>query len=181
MKAKHNLLLKPQSTIETCLSMCLISLLENKGIKVNKNEEINIFIEGIKFTKIDYSTGHLVYICKNYNVEIEQIIDYPIFYKLLSEYKYPNNFILSNKKIDKNFINRISDKLPFIIYIDQYYLAGIHLPHFAILEKINNSTATILDPWDGERKIISTLIFFRAIQSLRNKLKISPKIITLSS
>lgn len=175
------LTLKPQSTIETCLSMCLMALLEHKGIKVKKNEEINILVEGLKFTKIDYATGHLVYIGRNYKVKIAQYIDYPIFYQLLSKYKYPKSVSLINKKVDKRLVNKLKDQLPFIIYIDQYYLAGLHLPHFVILEKISSDKTTILDPWDGRRKVLSTITFFRAIQSLRNKLKISPKLIVLGS
>lgn len=173
--------IKSQSTIQTCLSMCILALLKYRGIKSKNNEEINILVEGLKFTKIDYATGHLVYIGRNYKVKIAQYIDHPIFYKLLSKYKYPKTVSLINEKIDKRLINKMKDQLPFIIYIDQYYLAGLHLPHFVILEKISSDKATILDPWDGKRKVLPTPTFFRAIQSLRNKLKISPKLIVLGS
>lgn len=176
----NSLSIKSQSTIETCLSMCLIALLENIGVRVENDEEMNILIEGLKFTKFDYSTGHLVYICKKYNVYIEQYIDYPIFFQFLSKYKYPKNMQLIHYKINKKILQKLADKLPFIVYIDQFYLRRIHAPHFIILEKINDKVATILEPWDGKRKRISMKIFLRSIQSLRNNLKISPKIITVS-
>lgn len=180
MNSISKLSIKPQSTIETCLSVCLISLLENHGIKIEHDEEINILIEGLKFTKIDYSTGHLVYVCKKYGVEGKQYIDNPIFYQRLSKYKYSNSVKLINKYIDRKLISKMKVELPFIIYIDQFYTGGLHLPHFVILEKFDEISSEILDPWDGKRKKISTEILSRSIQSLRNKLKISPKIITLS-
>lgn len=170
--------IKTQSTIETCLSMCLIAFLEQKGIPVPENEEINILVEGIKFTKFDYSTGHLVYVASKYPVRIEQHIDYLTFYQLLSKFKYPKNMKLFNTKIDHKSIAKFLQFSPIILYVDQYYLeGGLHISHLVILEGITDEIAIILDSWDGRRKKIPTKILIRSIQSLRNKLKISPKII----
>ena len=52
-----------QKTCKSCLSVCLMSLLESqKGIKLEDEEEFNILFEGLKFTRLDFSTGHLVYL-----------------------------------------------------------------------------------------------------------------------
>lgn len=157
-----------------------MSLLKQKGIEVPDSEEINILIEGIKFTKFDYSTGHLVYISNKYNVEIEQYIDYPAFYKFLSKYKYPPKVKLFCKKINNKILTKLLEDSPIIVYVDQYYLSSsVHISHLVILENLNDVTAIILDPWDGRRKKIKTKLFLKSIQSLRNKLKISPKIIRM--
>lgn len=180
----NKLSIKPQSTIETCLSMCLIALLEHKGITIEENAEINILIDGLKFTKFDYSTGHLVYVCNKYPVQITQYIENTFFYHLLSKYPYPENMQLVNQKINKYFIEKNKQHLPCILYIDQSYLTevkGVRISHFVILEKFGKISATILDPWDGKRKNISTKFLMHSIQSLRNNLKISPKLIVLAS
>ncbi len=171
---------KEQTTCETCLPVCLIAILREQDIKVNDSEELKILIEGLKFTKDDYSTGQLVYVCKKYNVSIEQYIDYQIFHKILSKLKLPKNLILINRKIDEQFLKEMVKRSP-IIYVDKYYLDGIyHYSHFVILESLDNKNAIIFDPWDGKEKSIKTQILIRSIQSLRNKLKISPKAIIIN-
>ena len=151
-----------------------------KKVIIPASEEINILIEGLKFTKFDYTTGHLVYVSSKYGVEIEQYIEFPLFYKFLSKYKYPSNLKLICKKIDKKLMIEFLKISPIIIYVDQYYLTGlVHISHLVILEQLGEELAIILDPWDGKRKKIPTKILMRSIQSLRNKLKISPKIIRL--
>lgn len=169
-----------QSTIETCLSVCLMSLLQQKGVKLAGSEELNIFIEGLKFTKFDYSTGHLVYVCSKYDVEIEQYTDFPLFHKFLSQYQYPPKLKLISQKIDHRLLIKLLKSSPIIVYVDQYYLScSIHISHFVILENLQPNFATVLDPWDGRRKKLATKLFLRSIQSLRNLLKISPKIIRI--
>ncbi|MBI3486094.1 hypothetical protein HY025_04095 [Candidatus Daviesbacteria bacterium] len=174
----NKLAVKEQTTIETCLSMCLMALLDQKGINVPACEEIKILIEGLKFTKFDYTTGHLVYVSSKYDVAIEQYIEFPIFYKFLSKYKYPSKLKLICKKINKKLMIKLLKTSPIIIYVDSYYISGsVHISHLVILEKLDDNLAIILDPWDGKRKKIETKLLVRSIQSLRNKLKISPKII----
>ncbi len=180
MASKNIFNVSEQSTSETCLPICLMALLRRKGLSVEDSEEMNILIEGIKFTKLDYSTGQLVYICNKYKVNIEQYIDFPIFHRILSKLTYPKNFKLISKKIDKIFLQQIVREMPVIIYIDKYYLDKIyHYSHFVILESLNDKYSIIFDPWDAKRKKITTQLLTRSIQSLRNKLKISPKLIRI--
>ncbi len=180
MKTELLLRISEQTTCETCLSSCLIALLRYNGIKVNDSEELKIMIEGLKLTKLDYSTGQLAYVCDKYNVNIEQYVDYPIFYKILSKLKYTKKLKLISKKVDMGFLKRLIKNSPIIVYMDKYYLDGIyHYSHFVILKSIGNRTSIILDPWDGKEKKIETALLIRSIQSLRNKLKISPKAIRI--
>jgi len=75
-------------------------------------------------------------------------------------------------------IEKIGQKIPVIVYIDKYYLDKIyHYSHFVILKSINNKTSVILDPWDAKERKVETRLLIRAIQSLRNKPKVSPKVI----
>lgn len=54
-----------------------------------------------------------------------------------------------------------------------------HYPHFVILIALNDNYSVIFDPWDGKEKKIATKLLIRSVQSLRNKLKISPKLIRI--
>lgn len=171
---------KEQSTSETCLAVCLIALLRQKGIKVSDSQEINILLEGIKFTKLDFSTGHLVYLCKRYPINVEQYIDFPEFQKILSKLDIPDSLKLIPKKINEKFMQQMTKISPVIVYIDKYDLEKIfHYPHFVILISLDNKTAFIFDPWDGKYSKIHTKTLIRSIQSLRNRLRVSPKLICL--
>jgi len=178
MTRRLRLRISEQTTSETCLPVCLISLLRYKGIKIKSSEELKILIAGLKFTKLDYSTGQLAYVCGKYKVNIEQYIDYLLFYEVLSRLRYTKRLKLINKRIDLELLKRLTKNSPVIVYIDKYYLDRIyHYSHFVILKSINNKTSVILDPWDGKERKVETRLLIRAIQSLRNKLKISPKVI----
>lgn len=171
---------KEQSTCDTCLPICLMALLRKNGIKVKNSEEMNILVEGIKFTKLDYSIGQLVYICNKYNVKAEAYIDYPVFHKILSKLDYPRNLKLICEKIDKKAMQRIIEVSPVVIYVDKYYLDRIcHYPHFVILVTLNDNYSVIFDPWDGRERQVTTKLLIRSVQSLRNNLKISPKLIRI--
>lgn len=172
--------IKKQSTCETCLPICLIALLRDKGIKIKYSEEINILVGGIRLTRLDYSTGQLIYICNKHGVEIEQYLDNQIYYKILSKLKYPKNLRLIYRKITKKFLREIVSILPVIVYVDLYYFGEVyHYPHFIILTRLNEKYVNFLDPSNGKLAKMKTRLFIRAIQSLRNKLKICPKVIRI--
>lgn len=158
-----------------------MALLRKKCIAVKNSEEMNILIKGIGFTKLDYSIGQLVYICNKYDVEAEMYLDYSSFHKTLSELiGYPKNLKLICEKIDKRFMQRMTRLSPVVLYLDKYYLDGIcHYPHFVILIALNDNYSVIFDPWDGKERKIATKLLIRSVQSLRNKLKISPKLIRI--
>mgnify|MGYP001585341045 CR=1 FL=1 len=171
-----------QQTCESCLSVCLMNLLEfQKGIKLDQQEEYNILFEGLKFTRLDFSTGHLVYLSRKFpNLTFEQYIDFNIFYKILERLDLPKNLKMHSKKINLKFLKKITKENPVIIYVDMFTLEGIyHYSHFVILKEINNENATIFDPWSGEKIEMKTKILMKSISYIRNKLKISPKLIKI--
>jgi len=95
-----------QNTCESCLSVCLMSLLKyQKNIKLKPSEEYNIMFEGLKFTKLDFATGHLMYMAKKFpEIIFEQYVDYSGFCKLLAKFKLPKNIKLISNKINLNFL-----------------------------------------------------------------------------
>ncbi len=171
-----------QKTCESCLSVCLMSLLDSqKGIKLDSQEEFNILIEGLKFTRLDFSTGHLVYLAKKFpELIFEQYIDFDVFYEILNKLEVPKNLNMYSKKINLKFLKEMVKENPVIIYLDMYTLERIyHYPHFVILQSINDENAIIYDPWSGEKIEIKTKTLMISISYFRNMLKISPKLIRI--
>ena len=169
-----------QRSCESCLSVCLMSLLDSqKGIRLDEKEEFNILFEGLKFTRLDFSTGHLVYLSKKFpELTFEQYIDFDVFYEILNKLDLPKNLMMYPKKINLKFLKEMTQENPVIIYIDMFTLEGIyHYSHFVILKEINDEKATIFDPWSGEKIEMKTKILMRSISYIRNMLKISPKLI----
>lgn len=182
MKIKKIFHIKEQSTCETCLAICLIALIRKSGLKVRDSEEVRILLEGIKFTKLDYSIGHLTYCCKKFSVNIEAYIEFFMFKEKLSKLNLPKNLKLISEKINKKFIQKMTQDSPVIVYINKFYLEKIfHYPHFIIVISLDDKNAKIFDPWDGKYRNIPTPILIKSIASLRNKLRISPKLIRLVS
>lgn len=170
-----------QTTILTCLPACLITLLrEQKGLDVPDSEEMEILVNGIRFTKMDYATGQLAYISNKYNVKIEHFVEFQGFCRKLSGLKIPRSHTIICKKIDRRFLSDICRYSPVIVYLDDFYLHGIvHIPHFVILESMNEERAVIHDPWDGKRKEISVPNLMQAVGKLRNLLKYSPVVVRI--
>lgn len=174
--------IEKQRSCESCLSVCLMSILDyQKGIKLEKEEEFNILFEGLKFTRLDFSTGHLVYLAKKFpQLNFEQYIDFNIFYEILIKLDTPKNLNMYSKKINLKFLKQVVKESPVIIYVDMFTLEGIyHYSHFVILKEIDDEKATIFDPWIGEKTVINTKTLIRSISYIRNMLKISPKLIRI--
>ena len=171
--------IKEQSSSETCLPVCLISCSKSVGIKINE-DEIKLLTEGLKFIKIDYAIGQLVFLCKNYSVKIKLYVDSPLYYGILLSYAYPKNLKLVSGKCDKFLLK--SARKPAIVYVDKFYMDGIyHGPHFVVLTKFDDNEATIMDPWDGKTKTMTSKQLIKAISSLRNNIGISPKLIEVEA
>ncbi len=174
--------IEKQRSCESCLSVCLMSLLDSqKGIILDEKEEFNILFEGLKFTRLDFSTGHLVYLAKKLpELTFEQYIDFDVFYEILKKLDIPKNLKLCSKKINLKFLKEMTKENPAIIYIDMFTLEGIyHYSHFVILKEINDEKATIFDPWSGEKIEMKTKILMKSVSYVRNMLKISPKLIRI--
>ena len=171
-----------QKTCESCLAVCLIGLLDaQKGIRLEENEEYNILFEGLKFTRLDFSTGHLVYLAKKFpELTFEQYIDFPVFYGILNGLDVPTNFKMCSQKINLKFLKGMVKENPVIVYLDMYTLERIyHYSHFVILESIDDENAIIYDPWSGDKIKLKTKILMRSVSYVRNHLKISPKLIRI--
>jgi predicted double-glycine peptidase len=173
-----------QTTNQSCLAACLLSILKYKyGIPIDPEEERRILWNGLTRFIIDFSLGHLYYVCEKFNKEIELHVDSPYYFEYLKSLEFPEKLSIVNSKIDIKLINRLVSNLP-IVYLDGFYLANsliekTHFPHFVIISRMSEKEVTLMDPFDGKEKIIDKKILMRAIRDLKNRLWIAPKLIII--
>ncbi len=164
-----------QTTFETCLSVSLLNLL---NVKISKKKELELFIHALKFSKKDFSIGHLDYVVKKFNKKLDLYVDEGVCFNYIKQFTFSKKIFLIEEKINIKLVNKLLEKKPTILYIDSYYLYKIaHYPHFIIVIKKVKEQYEIFDPWDGKIKQVPIKTISKAIISLRNHIKLCPKII----
>lgn len=159
-----------QSTYESCLSCCLLMLVES-----NNEDEIEIWKHGWKF---NYLSGQLNYVSSQYGKKIKAYIENEYYFNQLQLEK-DKGVQLVNPRVDLDLLSDLLEKGKVIIYLDVYYLQHIlHAPHFVLGIKKVGDNIEIIDPADGLVKRIPVKVVGEAIESLRSYLKYSPVFIT---
>lgn len=163
-----------QSTYETCLACCLLMM--TGGIR---KDEIEIWKRGWRF---NYLIGQLNYVVRKYDREFEVYVENKYYFNQLQKQK-GRGIKLVNKKIDTKLLNRLLEIDKVIVYLDSYYPYNaryVHAPHFVIAARKIKGDIEVADPFDGKLKKISISTIKKGINSLRNYLKYSPVLITIS-
>lgn len=161
-----------QSTYETCLS-CSLLMITGK----TKRDEIEIWKHGWKF---NYLIGQLNYFSKKYKQKFTAYIENKYYFNQLQDQK-EKNIELINKKVDLKLLKKLLKNGKVIVYLDCFYFYKIlHAPHFVVAIKMDNNFVEIADPGDEKIKKIPVEIIKKGISSLRNHLKYSPVLVTIS-
>jgi dimeric dUTPase (all-alpha-NTP-PPase superfamily) len=164
-----------QTTCESCLSCCLLMLLNNP---ISQNDEINLFIEGIKRYPFSYSLGICEEFADKYDKDIIIYVHNKYYSKYLNTLKNENNVHIVQMYINKSFINK--QEYPFVIYLDNNILEEyIHSPHFVIVESFDKTDYIIIDPWKGMRIKINKETLYKGVLLLKEHLKFCPLIIRI--
>lgn len=167
-----------QTTSQGCLPVCLLILSNNK---ITENIEMNLVIEGLK-RKEPKEIPYAIKICEQFSLQYRRnltiYIDNKFYLKYLNEINKLDSIKLMHKYINKDTIDDTST--PFILYIDNNILGNYtHDPHFIIIEKSNNTSFTIIDPWVGKRLEISKKVILPGVKLLKKQFRYSPLIIKL--
>lgn len=163
-----------QSTYETCLACCLL-MVTNSPTK----EEIEIWKHGWKF---NYLIGQLNYAAKKYNKKIAAYIESSRYLKNLQKIN-AGNVELVKKKINLDFLLQLLEKEKVVVYLDSYYPyqpGYAHAPHFVVALRRIGNFIEVADPWDGKIHKFPLKLLKKAIDSLRDHLKYSPVLLTVS-
>ena len=176
-----------QKIPEGCLARSLLILLEkSNNIKINDKLELDLFNFALHFSRENFIMGHLEKFSKKFNQKVKWIVDTQVYYDFTKKLKLSKKINLEKQKINLETIDKLLPK-PLIVYIDQFYLWNkkqnlyykYHYPHFIVILKKQKKGYIILDPNDGEEKLISSKLLSQSVSELRNKLWFSPQIIQL--
>ena len=164
-----------QTTFETCLAVDLLQLTEKS---ISKEEELKTINYALNFSKENFTIGHLEFIAKYYNLDIDFYVDNNWFLNFIKGFKFSDKINVFHEKIDLSLINRQIKISPVIVYVDAFALWKItHAPHYIIVIRQSKVGYEIYDPWDGKIKIINSDTLSKGIISLRNLLKYCPQLI----
>ena len=171
--------MEPQHTYETCLAWSLLYL---AGEKPTLERELEILGHSLRFTKKDFTIGHLEAVKKQFR-KLDLFID--------SDFRSECNSVAQLRKAGNidihpcNVHNVIMDLfideaklLPFILYVDAFVLYGYHhYPHFVVILGRKGNNVEILDPWDGRIKKVSEKELSVGMQLLKDYLGFAPRAI----
>ena len=164
-----------QSTFETCLAVCLLTLI---GKEVSQKKEREVIDYALNFSKYNFTIGHLEFIVKKFNTGFYFYVDNKRFCNFIKKFKPSNKIALLQEKISLKLINELIKVSPVIVYVDSFYLWKVrHYPHFIIILERYKQSYKIFDSWDGKIKPINHTILAKAVTSLRNLLKFCPQLI----
>lgn len=135
-----------QTTYETCLPSCLISLC---GLPANEENEIEIWKHGWKFDR--YVVGQLGFVSEKFSKKFRLTIENQNYADYVRKFVSGNVEIVS-EKIDISSLKKRLEKAPAIVYLDDFALHGLnHVPHFVLVTAFGeNNNALIMDPYEGK-------------------------------
>lgn len=171
--------MRAQSTYESCLAWCLLHLAEEE---ITKDKEIEIVEYSLRFTKKDFTIGHLEAVHDKFK-KITLHIDADFRYECKSTAQLKNSANIHICPCDVLALMQFfDDKLltqPVILYLDSFALwKQIHYPHYVIIIGKKDTKYTVIDPWDGKKKKVSEKVIHEGIKLLKNYLGFAPRLIT---
>ncbi len=175
-----------QAHVESCLASCLSTLVQGiKGIGLTAEEEKKLLMDGSNVYRIDFAIGQLIFIAQHHKLKVELLIDFKPYVDHLRKEKFPKSLKIKHLKINEISIKRLVKESPIIIYVDKFHLISkqdmlnrYHYPHYIIVSRFDKKV-TILDPWDGQEKELTKKQFMKAVQDLKKRIGLSPRIIRI--
>jgi len=165
-----------QTTAETCLASSLLLLL---GVKPNQKKEIEILINGLKFTKWDFTIGQLDFVARKHRKNIVYYINDKKILRVFKKLPISKRVKIVQTNVNLKLIKKLI-KFPLIVYIDDYVIRKeVHYPHFIVVWKFDKNKFVITDVWDGKIKKIKPSLLSRGMKLLRDKLKFNSEVIQI--
>lgn len=162
-----------QTIYETCLAVCMLQLL---NIKPTSEMEVEIWKNGWKFNFLE---GQLNFVTKKWDQKVDLIIENKDYAQHLQRL-VNQNIRVFHRKFTNSFLDKIIQRSPAVIYVDNYYLTNlIHYPHFIFIFQQTRKYFKVADSWNGTIKNLSKNKIYKAVQGLRKQFKFSPVVICL--
>ena len=174
---------KSQSTWESCLAWCLLYL---AGEEPTKEKELMVIEYALRFTKKDFTIGHLEAVnalFKKITLHIDDASSYE--WRSAAQLKKSKNidiFPCDILNILDFYFTLSKVKQPVIIYLDAFALwKRYHYPHYVIVLSEHGKSYKILDPWNGKTRIVPKTLIRRGIIMLKEHLGFATRAITIVS
>ena len=165
-----------QSTCETCLASSLLLLL---NVEPSQKRELEILNHALKFSKRDFTIGHLDFVARKYNKRIITYVEDRKLVSTLKKLKFSKRIQIISKPVTLPLIKKLLYK-PLIVYLDDFiFRKKFHYPHFVVIWSIDKNKFVITDPWDGKIKRVSFGFIEKGIDYLKNLLYFSPRLIQI--
>ena len=166
-----------QTTWQSCLPVCLLSV---SWQLVTREMEHKLFLEGMQAHRDNwYMLSMLEAFTSHFPHTVTVTGDNTYFVRTLKK--------LTSNPLIQSIEGKIADKIlqtqsfPFILYLDSHVLwTFVRAPHFIVVESIDGSAATIMDPHVGKRKQIPLHELIYGTISLWEHLHFCPIIIEVN-
>ncbi len=171
--------MESQHTYETCLAWSLLYL---AGEKPTLERELEILEHSLRFTKKDFTIGHLEAVKKLFRkLDLFIDTDFRSECNSVAQLRKAGNIEIHPCNVHNIIMDGLIDEVkltPFLLYIDAFILYGYHhYPHFIVVLGRKGNNFEILDPWDGKMKKISEENLSIGMQSLKGCLGFAPRAI----
>jgi hypothetical protein len=172
---------KEQRFTQSCL---LVALAMVSKVEMSKKIEGELLVKGLDRKYNNYMQGMLFEFVKKYKTKLKVYIHFALHAKNHKAWAKDISLInVITQKYSLAILKKLLNQGSVIIYLDAKYLEydcyADHMPHFVVVEEIEDTKVTILDPWEGKRKKIKVSSLEEGVRSLRTKFQYSPVIITL--
>ncbi len=171
-----------QSLTHSCLAASFLMILETEKNEIfKKKDEQQLTLKGSQRSYPFYVVGITTEVAKKYKVKIHILADNKFFTRTLKKSFRDQNVFVSYKKVTIVLIRKLLEKNKLICHVDTHGLGDYsHTSHFIIIERVSGKIFTIIDPWTGKRKKIAEVTLEKAINELKNKVKMCPLLFLVS-
>lgn len=174
----HEMELQPvaQFTCETCLAN---SLLQFTSARITRSKELQVLNHALKFSKHSFAMGHLEWFVQEQRRSVRYYVSSDRHFGRLRRMRHSRRITLARRPVTLSLIKTLVKEIPVIVYVDAFALwKEIHYPHFIVVINSEGDKFGIFDPWDGEKRKITSETLAHGIRELRS-LKIDPQLIAV--
>ncbi len=162
-----------QSTVESCLACCLLTLI---GQKPTRAKEISMLFDALQYNPDDFVTGHIEHVMRKYKKELIRYVHNNPLYNHLKKARCKEKVV--QRKIDMNIIDELLHRGTIAISLNARHFGKVyHYPHWVLLLNKKRKKYVVYDPHTGIVNTITEKRLKESIKSYLIRLWMAPQII----
>lgn len=150
------------------------------GTPVTAHEELACFQHALRTTKYDFVLGHLAYVVSTYPIDIARYIhdQHSIGTSVVRTQPPAVDLIVRPPSV--TMLRSLLEHGFVVCYLDAFVLYhSYHYPHFVIIRNYRAGMWTVIDPWDGRKKRLTSWTLSQGIHLLRKHIGLCPQVLVL--